>query len=445
MPNGCAASTALGVRRRVMSVPGPIVGKVTTSSGVPEARGDLPHQPRGQAPRHVLEESPRRGAIGERAEAPDEFSFEPCLYLEQGALDGLARTLAEAEFVVFDLETTGGSPADAAITEIGAVRTRGAVPGRPGTPGGAADGREFATLVNPGRAIPPHVAALTGISDATVTAAPRIEDVLPRFIEFARGAVLVAHNAPFDIGFLRAACARHDLAWPPLPTLDTAALARRMLTTDEVPDCRLATLAGFFRAGTQPTHRALDDARATTAVLNGLLDRLGRRGVHTLEALRGFGLPPAPQRRRMRLLTAAIPRTPGVCLFTAADGHVLHIMRSSDMQARACGYFTAAETRDGIREMISRTARIEPIGRHRQHGRRRPARPCRARWRSSRRRRPGAATAGRVPRTGRCAAGRGCPAAFRRWMGCGVDRAWAARGHRGAAARRGRHGPPRGL
>jgi DNA polymerase III epsilon subunit family exonuclease len=277
----------------------------------------------------------------------------------QGALEGLARPLAEIDFVVLDLETTGGSPADAAITEIGAVRTRQG-PVR----GGRAPGpsyREFTTLVNPGRAIPPHVAILTGITDTLVTAAPHLEDVLPRFIEFAAGSVLVAHNAPFDIGFLRAACARHNLAWPAHPTIDTATLARRMLTTDEVRDCRLGTLAEFFCAATLPSHRALDDARATTAVLHGLLGRLAHCGVRTLEELRGFGLPPAPRRRRMRQLTVAIPRTPGVCMFTAADGQVLHLVRSSDMHARACGYFTAAETRCGIREMISKTTRIVPL------------------------------------------------------------------------------------
>ncbi len=287
---------------------------------------------------------------------PGDIPLEPCLSLVQGALDGLARPLAETEFVVVDLETTGGSPADAAITEIGAVRTR--QEGRGGTD---APGSEFAALVNPGRAIPPHVAALTGITDALVAAAPPAEEVLPRFIEFAAGSVLVAHNAPFDIGFLKAACARHNLTWPALPTLDTAALARRMLTTDEVNDCRLGTLADFFAATTRPSHRALDDAHATAAVLHGLLDRLERRGVHTLEALHGFGLPPAPERRRMRLLTATIPRTPGVCVFVGADGQVLHVVRSSDMHARACGYFAAAEARREIREMISKTARILPL------------------------------------------------------------------------------------
>src|ERR671921_251343 len=73
--------------------------------------------------------------------------------------------------------------------------------------------------------IPPFIAVLTGITDAMVATAPRLEAALPAFLEFARGAVLVAHNAPFDIGFLKAACAENGLAWPPAASVDTAVLA----------------------------------------------------------------------------------------------------------------------------------------------------------------------------------------------------------------------------
>lgn len=325
-----------------LSVLAPIVGTVTTSTG---AR---------QATAAGLRKETAADRQDTAAETRDPAAPGTPFFFVQAALDGLDRPLAQTEFVVVDLETTGGSPANAAITELAAVRTR------PGSGQPQPAEQEFATLVNPGRAIPPHVAMLTGITDALVTTAPRIEDVLPSFIEFAAGAVLVAHNAPFDIGFLAAACSAHNVPWPRLPTLDTAALARQLLTTDEVHDCRLGTLAGFFGAATRPNHRALDDARATTAVLHGLMGRLAERGVHTLEALRGFAHPPASQ-RRMRQLTAGVPRQPGVCLFTAADGQVLHVMRSSDMHARACGYFAAAETRRRVREMVDKTARIVPL------------------------------------------------------------------------------------
>src|SRR5581483_6198249 len=133
---------------------------------------------------------------------------------------------------VVDLETTGGSPSTAAITEIGAVKVRG----------GEVLG-EFQTLVNPRTEIPPFIAVLTGITDAMVASAPTLTGALPTFLEWARGAVLVAPNAPFDLGFLRAGCLALGLSWPAYESLDTARLARRVLTRDEAPDCKLSTLA----------------------------------------------------------------------------------------------------------------------------------------------------------------------------------------------------------
>ena len=118
---------------------------------------------------------------------------------EQLSLELASESLRDTTFVVVDLETTGGRASGDggnvdAITEIGAVKVRG----------GAVLG-ELATLVDPGRSIPPQIVELTGITSAMVHDAPKIDTVLPAFLEFARGAVLVAHNAGFDIGFLRAA------------------------------------------------------------------------------------------------------------------------------------------------------------------------------------------------------------------------------------------------
>ena len=184
------------------------------------------------------------------------------------------------EFAVVDLETTGWSPEQAAITEIGAVRVRA----------GARRGEfvrqgEFASLVNPGTPIPPGIADLTGITDWMLAAAPRLGAVLPGLLDFAKGCVLVAHNAPFDLGFLVAGCDDLGLAWPGFTVLDTVMLARRVMDPDEVPDCKLSTLAGFFGARTAPNHRALADARATADVLSWLIRRLTHRGIRTLRQL----------------------------------------------------------------------------------------------------------------------------------------------------------------
>ena len=187
------------------------------------------------------------------------------------------RELAQLEFSVIDLETTGWSPGAAAITEIAAVRVRG----------GRRQG-EFASLVNPGVPVPPGIEDLTGISDSMLAAAPRLPAVLPSLLDFADGCVLVAHNAPFDVGFLRAACAECGLAWPRFTVLDTVMLARQLMDPDEVPDCKLGTLAGFFRARTAPSHRALADARATADVLGWLIRRLTHRGIRTLDQLRAW-------------------------------------------------------------------------------------------------------------------------------------------------------------
>ena len=168
-----------------------------------------------------------------------------------------------ADFVVVDLETTGWLADAASITEIGAIRLSG---GRPVA--------EFSALVNPGSPIPPDITTLTGITDAMVSQAPPIEQVLPRFLQFAAGGVLAAHNAPFDIGFLTAACHGAGIPWPACAVIDTAMLARLVLGPADVPDHKLATLSGHFATTTGPCHRALDDAKATADVLTGLLQLL---------------------------------------------------------------------------------------------------------------------------------------------------------------------------
>ncbi len=188
--------------------------------------------------------------------------------------------LSRVEFAVVDLETTGWSPGAAAITEIGAVRVRGGL-----RRGEFVRQGEFASLVNPGVPVPPGIADLTGITDWMLAAAPRLAGVLLGLLDFAQGCVLVAHNAPFDLGFLIAGCGDCGLAWPGFTVLDTVMLARQVMDPDEVPDCKLGTLAGFFRASTAPSHRALADARATADVLGWLIRRLAHRGIHTLNQL----------------------------------------------------------------------------------------------------------------------------------------------------------------
>ena len=149
---------------------------------------------------------------------------------------------------------------------------------------------EFQTLVNPHTAIPAFIAVLTGITNGMVADAPPITSALPAFLEFARGSVLVAHNARFDVGFLRHFAQQQDIPWPDFEVVDTVKVARRVVTRDEAPNHKLSSLARVFRSGTTPNHRALADARATVDVLHGLMERLGSLGVHTLEELQTYSV-----------------------------------------------------------------------------------------------------------------------------------------------------------
>ena len=269
----------------------------------------------------------------------------------QRSFDELGRALRDTTFCVVDLETTGGSAAGGSmITEIGAVKVRG----------GEVLG-EFQTLVNPHEEIPPFIAVLTGITNAMVSDAPSIESALPAFLEFAQGSVLVAHNAPFDVGFLRHFALLQGRGWPPFEVLDTARLARRVITRDDAPNCKLSSLAKAFNSTTTPNHRALEDARATVDVLHGLMERLGGLGVHTLEELQTFTSRVSPAQRRKRHLAEGLPHAPGVYLFRDERARVLYVGTSRDLRTRVRTYFTASETRSRMGEMVAIAASVDGI------------------------------------------------------------------------------------
>jgi len=196
------------------------------------------------------------------------------------------RTLSETTFAVLDLETSGGSPRfGAGITEIGVVKVKG----------GQVLGT-FQSFVDPGHSVPVFITQLTGISDEMLISAPFIDEILPTLFKFLGSAdetVVVAHNSPFDLSFLKAASKNHEISWPNYLTVDTARLARAVLDRDEVINCKLSTLAEFFGASTTPNHRALDDALATVDVLHGLIERLAGFDVHNFEQMRNF-----PSRRK---------------------------------------------------------------------------------------------------------------------------------------------------
>lgn len=170
----------------------------------------------------------------------------------------------DSPFVVFDIETTGLDNNKDNITEIGAVKVEG---------GKIVD--KWSTFVNPCRPIPEHITNLTGINDAMVKDAPKIEEILGSFLEFAKDCVLVAHNAAFDVGFMKKAARRSGLEFN-FCILDTLMLARCMYP--DLPNFKLDTLTRHLHVILENHHRAVDDAKATADVFVKMIEELREQG-----------------------------------------------------------------------------------------------------------------------------------------------------------------------
>ncbi len=175
------------------------------------------------------------------------------------------------DFVVFDLETTGFSPVNDRIIEIGAVRVSG---------GSITD--RFSTFVNPGIHIPERITELTTITDGMVADAPPIEQVLPQFLSFIGGSVLVAHNAGFDHGFLKTK-AREQGVETDFTVVDTVGLARVLFP--ELAKFKLDTIAKKLKISLENHHRAVDDAGATAEIFVRFVEMFAARGVCDLTKL----------------------------------------------------------------------------------------------------------------------------------------------------------------
>lgn len=178
-------------------------------------------------------------------------------------------------FVVFDLETTGFSPVKNRIIEIGAVKVENME---------IVD--RFSTFVNPQVPIPFEIEQLTSINDGMVIDAPLIEDILPKFMEFCQGSVMVAHNADFDMSFIRANCKNQGLECEKT-VIDTVALARALLPN--LNRFKLDTVAKALNISLDHHHRAVDDAGCTAEILLKFMDMLRNRGIENLDQLNQMG------------------------------------------------------------------------------------------------------------------------------------------------------------
>jgi len=255
--------------------------------------------------------------------------------------------LERAAYVVVDLETTGLRPGTSQICEIGAVRVRG-----------LELEEEFQTLVNPGMPLGAGVSELTGLSNRQLRGAPPPPVAVRRFLAFAGDAVLVAHNARFDLAFLDRETVRMTGSRLAAPVVDTVALARRLLA-GRVPRASLAHLAHWAGTSVEPCHRALPDAQATAEVLLALIGLAQERGARTVADLVALQ---ATRTRRVwdkRRLAFGAPQRPGVYLFRDRNDQVLYVGCARDLRARLRSYFRSETLRPAVEAAVGATERIE--------------------------------------------------------------------------------------
>jgi DNA polymerase-3 subunit epsilon len=268
-----------------------------------------------------------------------------CVALAAGVAE--QQLLEQASFCVVDLETTGLSPGKSKICEIGAVRVEE-----------LELAGEYETLANPRERLPLAVSSLTGIGDAELRRAPSVQLAVRGFLEFAGDAVLVAHNARFDIGFLDREVERLTGRRVAGPVVDTVWLARRLLA-GRVARVGLGSLAHFFGTAARPCHRAMPDAQATAEILLALIGLAQERGARTVEDLVTLS---APRQRRVygkRRLAFGAPTTPGVYLFRGKDDQVLYVGRARDLRARLRSYFRSERQRPAVEAALQALESIE--------------------------------------------------------------------------------------
>jgi DNA polymerase III subunit epsilon len=260
---------------------------------------------------------------------------------------GATLLLEDATYVVVDLETTGLRPGESGICEIGAVRLRG-----------FDVEAEFQTLVDPGLPIAAGASAVTGLRTEQLRGAPRPPEAVRSFLDFAGDAVLVAHNARFDLAFLDRENERLTGTRIGSAVVDTVRLARTLLA-GRVPSFGLARLAWFLDTTQQPCHRALPDARATAELLLALIGLAQERGARTVADLTALG---ATRTRRLldkRHLAFGAPTRPGVYRFLGRNDQVLYVGRARDLRARLRSYFRSHRQRPAVEAAVAAAERIE--------------------------------------------------------------------------------------
>jgi DNA polymerase-3 subunit epsilon len=255
--------------------------------------------------------------------------------------------LEHATFIVVDLETTGLRPGSSRICEIGAVRVRD-----------FELAEEFELLVDPGVPLGAAISALTGLHDRELRGQPHPGIAVRRFLEFAGDAVLVAHNARFDLAFIDRETERLTGGRLAGPVVDTVGLARRLLA-GRTRRAGLASLAQFFGTEVRPCHRALPDAQATAEILVQLIGLAQERGARTVAELVDLAAPRVRKVYAKRTLAFGAPTSPGVYLFRDRHDQVLYVGRARDLQTRLRSYFRSDRQRPAVEAALAALERIE--------------------------------------------------------------------------------------
>ncbi len=260
--------------------------------------------------------------------------------------------LAERDVVIVDLKTTGGSPAHDRIIEIAALRIR--------------DGRVRArwhTLVNPETPVPPFITGLTSISTGVVAHAPLFADVADRFLEFVGNGIVTAHNASFDLGFLRREFGRLDHSFAPAATLCTLKLSRRLLP--ELPSHALDALVRALDLPARRAHRALPDALAAADLLIRLIEHAQRQGFQDWDAVSRLVAGPKRARGAAKYEKGRVrelPTGPGVYLLKDNDENVLYVGKSVNVRTRVQTHLRGkAEGQPRLRRNLRRIANVQAI------------------------------------------------------------------------------------
>ena len=273
------------------------------------------------------------------------------------------RALADLDYIVFDVETTGLKPYSQRIIEIAAIRFRG--------------GREdevFSTLVQPDRALPAQIVSLTRITDDLLADAPRFDTIVDPLLAFLGDDLIIGHNISFDLAFLDAELRRAVRPTVLNSRLDTLALAQRVLSGQRRWNLdAVARSLGLRVAGSR--HRAEADARLTAGAFTALLKRAPERGLHSLDDLLRIGgarghayageeAQTSVGRGRAVMDPAwlrEIPHLPGCYLMRDARDTIIYVGKAKDLRNRVGSYYsqTLGETKKpGLLESI---ARIETI------------------------------------------------------------------------------------